>query len=99
LSTTIGWPQAALSFGVTMRASRSAEPPGRNVTTTRIGFDGYCAQADAVAMAIAASRQAFQIRPAVALIMRFSSLARFGVSINCDSQINSLDCPRPPGNP
>src|SRR5919201_932216 len=51
LSTTIGTPRLSDRRCETLRAAKSAMPPGANGTTMRIGFDGYacCACAHAAA--------------------------------------------------
>ena len=47
----LGMVNAVESFGATVRASVSAEPPARNGTITRTGLFGYCAPATHAASA------------------------------------------------
>src|SRR5688572_12633682 len=49
-STMMGWPQLSVSFGPTIRASRSVVPPGAYGLMMRIGLLGYCCAPAAVAM-------------------------------------------------
>src|SRR5437588_6996401 len=46
-STKTGCPSASLSRGASARAVKSVIPPGGKVTTSRIGFAGYCPSAAA----------------------------------------------------
>src|SRR5450755_3044660 len=62
LSMVTGWPRRSPSFGAMIRTVASVDPPGGNVTITRIGFAGQAASGWAGAALAATSAAAVKAR-------------------------------------